>query len=152
DVHGRNLRRTWLMVAAISFHNIPEGLAIGTAYAGANPHQAAGLALGIAIQDIPEGLVVALALLVAGHARALVILLTALSGLVEPAAAVLGAVVVGHASSLLPWSMGLTAGAMIFVVCHDMIPEAHRKGYGGYATVGLMLGFVLMMSLDTALG
>jgi len=152
DARGNDLRRTWLMVAAIAFHNIPEGLAIGTAYAGGDPDHAASLALGIAIQDIPEGLVVALALLMAGYSRTLTILLTALSGLVEPIAAVLGAVIVGYSSGLLPWSMGLTAGAMIFVVCHDMIPEAHRKGYGAYATIGLMLGFVLMMSLDMALG
>jgi len=152
DPHDDHLRRTWLVVIAIALHNIPEGLAIGTAYAGGNPEHAASLALGIAIQDIPEGLVVALALLMAGYSRTVALCLTALSGMVEPVAAVLGAAVVGYSSGLLPWSMGLTAGAMIFVVCHDMIPAAHRKGHAHYATIGLLTGFVMMMSLDTALG
>ncbi|WP_409408346.1 ZIP family metal transporter [Achromobacter sp.] len=148
---ARNLRRTWLFVFAITLHNFPEGLAIGVGYAGADPVQAGSLAMGIAIQDVPEGLVVAIALLAAGYRRAFAVGFGMASGLVEPLGAVLGAAIVGWSASLLPWGLGFAAGAMLFVISHEIIPETHRKGHEVPATCGLMLGFVLMMLLDTAL-
>ncbi len=148
---ARNLRRTWLFVFAITLHNFPEGLAIGVGYAGADPVQAGSLALGISIQDVPEGLVVAIALLAAGYRRAFAVGFGMASGLVEPLGAVLGATIVGWSASLLPWGLGFAAGAMLFVISHEIIPETHRKGHEVPATCGLMLGFVLMMVLDTAL-
>ncbi len=148
----RTLRRTWLFVFAIALHNLPEGLAIGVAYGGADALRAGTLTAGIAIQDVPEGLVVAVALLAAGYKRWLAVGLGMASGLVEPLGAVLGATVIGFSASLLPWGLGFAAGAMLFVISHEIIPESHRKGHEAWATGGLMIGFVIMMILDTALG
>lgn len=148
---ARKLQRTWLFVFAIALHNFPEGLAIGVGYASDG---AAGnaLATGIAIQDVPEGLVVAVALLSAGYSRKTAVLLAILTGLVEPIGAVIGALVVSTSLGVLPWGLGFAAGAMLFVISHEIIPESHRKGHETFATGGLMLGFVLMMIMDTALG
>ena len=146
------LRRTWLFVFAIILHNIPEGLSIGVAYGVPGEVSGNALAIGIAIQDIPEGLVVAFALLAAGYSRGFSVMVGMLSGIVEPIAAVVGAVAVASSASLLPWGLGFAAGAMLFVISHEIIPESHRKGHERWATGGLILGFVLMMMLDTALG
>ena len=148
---ARALKRVWLFVLAISLHNLPEGLAIGVAFAGSDPVGATALATGISIQDVPEGMVVALALRSVGYGRLMSAGLGVLSGLVEPVAAVFGAAVIGISASLLPWGLALAAGAMLFVISHEIIPESHRKGHEAYATGGLMLGFVVMMLLDTAL-
>ena len=148
----RKLRRTWLFVFAIALHNLPEGLAIGVGYAGNDGLRGNALATGIAIQDVPEGLVVAVALLAAGYRRSLAVGLGMASGLVEPLGAVLGAAVVGWSASLLPWGLGFAGGAMLFVISHEIIPESHRKGHEAFATSGLMIGFVMMMLLDTSLG
>lgn len=141
------IRRTWLFVFAITLHNLPEGLAMGVAYASST-EQGAALTTGISIQDIPEGLVVAAALVGAGYSRIKSVLIGAASGLVEPLGAALGAGVVSHSALLLPWGLGFAAGAMLFVVSHEIIPESHRKGHEIHATTGLTLGFVLMMMLD----
>jgi len=146
------LKRVWLFVLAIALHNLPEGLAIGVAFAGSDPVAATALATGISIQDVPEGMVVALALRGVGYGRLLSMGLGVASGLVEPAMAVLGATVVTLMASLLPWGLALAAGAMLFVISHEIIPESHRQGHEAFATGGLMLGFVVMMVLDTALG
>ncbi|VWX63593.1 Protein GufA [Burkholderiales bacterium 8X] len=148
---ARAMRRAWFFVFAIALHNLPEGLAIGVGYAGGNVSGDA-LATGIAIQDVPEGLVVAVALLGAGYRRAFAVSIGMASGLVEPIGAVLGAAIVSYSALLLPWGLGFAAGAMLFVISHEIIPESHRKGHEAYATGGLMIGFVLMMLLDTALG
>ena len=149
---ARKLRRTWLFVFAIALHNLPEGLAIGVGYTGNDGLRGNALATGIAIQDVPEGLVVAVALLAAGYRRSLAVALGMASGLVEPLGAVLGAAVIGWSASLLPWGLGFAGGAMLFVISHEIIPESHRKGHEAFATSGLMVGFVLMTLLDTALG
>jgi zinc transporter, ZIP family len=148
---ARAMKRAWLFVFAISLHNLPEGLAIGVAAAG-DPLGATALATGIAIQDVPEGMVVAMALRGVGYGRLTSAGLAVLSGLVEPLAALFGAAVIGISASLLPWGLAAAAGAMLFVISHEIIPESHRKGHERFATCGLMLGFVLMMVLDTALG
>lgn len=148
---AKKMRRTWLFVFAIAMHNLPEGLAIGVGYAGSDPLRATALATGIAIQDVPEGLVVAVALLAAGYKRSFAVLLGTATGLVEPLGAVLGAAIVGYSAAMLPWGLGFAAGAMLFVISHEIIPESHRKGHEAFATGGLMVGFVLMMLLDTAL-
>ena len=149
--HGRKLKRVWLFVLAISLHNLPEGLAIGVAFAGPDAVGANALAVGISIQDIPEGMVVALALRGVGYTRGVAVAMAVLSGLVEPLAAVFGVAVISLSSTFLPWGLAAAAGAMLFVISHEIIPESHRQGHEAYATVGLMLGFVLMMLLDTAL-
>ena len=148
---ARAIKRVWLFVLAISLHNLPEGLAIGVAFAGSDPVGATALATGISIQDVPEGMVVAMALRSVGYGRFLSAGLGVLSGFVEPVAAVFGAAVIGIAAGLLPWGLALAAGAMLFVISHEIIPESHRKGHEAFATGGLMLGFVVMMVLDTAL-
>lgn len=148
---AQKLRRTWLFVIAIALHNLPEGLAIGVGYAGNEGLRANALATGIAIQDVPEGLVVAVALLAAGYRKSFAVGLGMASGLIEPVGAVIGAAIVGYSAALLPWGLGFAAGAMLFVISHEIIPESHRKGHEAFATGGLMIGFVLMMLLDTAL-
>lgn len=144
------LRRAWLFVFAILLHNLPEGLAIGVAYAGIGEARASALATGIAIQDIPEGLVVAAALVAAGYRRRTSVLIGMASGLIEPIGAVLGAIVIRFSMPLLPWGLAFAAGAMLFVISHEIIPESHRKGHEAFATGGLILGFVLMMILDAS--
>lgn len=146
------LKRTWLFVFAICLHNLPEGLAIGVGFAATNVSHATALATGIAIQDLPEGLVVALALLAVGYSRTRAMLVGMASGLIEPVGAAAGAGMVTALPWLLPCGLGFAAGAMLFVVSHEIIPESHRQGHEHFATAGLMLGFVLMMLLDTALG
>jgi ZIP family zinc transporter len=145
------LRRAWVFVGAIVLHNVPEGLAIGVAFAGTDAARAQALATGIAIQDVPEGLVVALALRAAGYGRGTAVAVGVASGLVEPIAAVLGAAVITVATGLLPWGLACAAGAMLYAVCHEAIPGAHQQGNARAATAGVVLGFVLMMLLDTAM-
>lgn len=151
-LRSQTLRRSWLFVFAIALHNIPEGLAIGASFASGDTAAATALATGISVQDIPEGLVVAMALLAVGYSRTLAVGIAILSGLTEPFMAIVGAAVLGESSLLLPWGLAVAAGAMLFVISHEMIPESHRQGHELAATNGLMLGFVLMMLLDTALG
>lgn len=146
---AQRLKRTWLFVFAICLHNLPEGLAIGVGFGTGLQHGSA-LATGIAIQDLPEGLVVAVALMATGYRRLFAVTVGMASGLIEPLGAVAGAGVVSDFPLLLPVGLGFAAGAMLFVVSHEIIPESHRQGHEHFATGGLMLGFVLMMLLDTA--
>jgi ZIP family zinc transporter len=146
------LKRTWLFTLAIVLHNLPEGLAIGVGYAGNDLVRANALATGIALQDLPEGLVVALALRAVGYGRVWSVGVGAVSGLIEPVGAVLGATLIGVSAVLLPWGLAGAAGAMLFVICHDIIPESHLQGHARVASGSLIAGFVLMMLLDTALG
>jgi ZIP family zinc transporter len=148
---ARAMKRVWLFVLAITLHNLPEGMAIGVAFGGTDTLGAQALATGISIQDIPEGLVVAMALRGVGYRKLTAVGLGILSGLIEPIAAVFGAAAIGLSAGLLPWGLAMAAGAMLFVISHEIIPESHRQGHETCATVGLMLGFVVMMLLDTAL-
>ncbi|VTU41249.1 Zinc transporter ZupT [Variovorax sp. PBS-H4] len=149
---ARTLRRVWLFVLAIVLHNLPEGLAIGVAFAGTDPVGAAALTTGISIQDVPEGMVVALALRGVGYGRLSSAGLGIVSGLVEPVAAMFGALLITVSAGMLPWGLAMAAGAMLYVISHEVIPESHRQGHEASATVGLVAGFVVMMVLDTALG
>jgi ZIP family zinc transporter len=142
--------RIWLFVFAIIAHNIPEGMAVGVSAGGGMP-DADSLAMGIALQDVPEGLVIALVLAAAGMSRVKAFLIGAASGLVEPVFALLCAWLVSLAEMLLPLGLALAAGAMLLVVTHEVIPESRRNGYKKLASLGLLVGFCLMMVLDTAL-
>ncbi|QIB05003.1 ZIP family metal transporter [Pseudomonas sp. FP2300] len=142
--------RIWLFVFAIIAHNIPEGMAVGVSAGGGMP-DADSLAMGIALQDVPEGLVIALVLAAAGMSRVKAFLIGAASGLVEPAFALLCAWLVSLAEMLLPLGLALAAGAMLLVVTHEVIPESRRNGHEKLACLGLLVGFCLMMVLDTAL-
>ncbi|BEV13762.1 ZIP family metal transporter [Herbaspirillum sp. DW155] len=145
------LRRVWLFVLTVGLHNLPEGLAVGVAYGGVAPEQASVLTFGIALQDIPEGMIVATALRGIGYSRADAIGCGILSGLVEPLAAVAGAALVSLSAAMLPWALGGAAGAMLFVLAHEVIPDPHRRRDALAATCCLIAGFVLMMVMDTAL-
>ncbi|WP_339095585.1 ZIP family metal transporter [Deinococcus sp. VB142] len=148
-----------LLLAAITLHNIPEGMAVGVSFgaAGANVEgatigSALALALGIGLQNIPEGLAVALPLRAAGLSRRRAFMFGQASALVEPVGGFLGALFVGGALPLLPYALSFAAGAMIFVVIEELIPEAQRGGNADIATQATLLGFVAMMVLDVALG
>ncbi|WP_122672446.1 ZIP family metal transporter [Pseudomonas viridiflava] len=142
--------RIWLFVIAIVAHNIPEGMAIGVS-AGGGLSEADSLAIGIALQDVPEGLVIAMVLAGAGMSRIRAFLIGAASGLVEPLFALLGAWLVAIAELLLPFGLALAAGAMLLVVTHEIIPESRLNGHNKIASLGLIAGFCLMMVMDTAL-
>ena len=148
---GKVPARILLFVAAIVLHNIPEGMAVGVA-AGGEVQGASGLALGIALQDVPEGLAIALVLAGAGVSRGKAALAGAASGLVEPLFAVLCAWLIGISRMFLPWGLAAAAGAMLYVVVREIIPESQRRGHAAQATQGLIIGFCLMMVLDTSLG
>ncbi|WP_092225350.1 MULTISPECIES: ZIP family metal transporter [unclassified Pseudomonas] len=142
--------RIWLFVFAIVAHNIPEGMAVGVSAGGGMP-DADSLAMGIALQDVPEGLVIALVLAAAGMSRLKAFVIGAASGLVEPVFALLCAWLVSLAEMLLPLGLALAAGAMLLVVTHEVIPESRRNGHDKLASLGLLVGFCLMMVMDTAL-
>jgi len=142
--------RIWVFVIAIIAHNIPEGMAIGVSAGGGMP-DADSLAMGIALQDVPEGLVIALVLAGAGMGRLKAFLIGAASGLVEPLAAVLCAWVVSVAELMLPLGLAFAAGAMLLVVTQEIIPESRSNGNHRLASLGLCIGFCLMMVMDTAL-
>ena len=148
---GNSLKRAWLFVAAVALHNLPEGLAIGVAYAGPDLEKAYSLATGISIQDVPEGLVVALALRSVGYGRLASVGFGMASGIIEPVAAAFGVALIGIAAGALPLGLAAAAGAMLFVIVNDVIPESHRSGNGLYASVALVIGFIVMTILDTAL-
>ena len=144
--------RVWLFVLAITLHNLPEGMAIGVSFANGDLRVGMPLTTAIAIQDIPEGLAVALALRVTGISAIRAVLIAIGSGLMEPLGAVVGLGISSGFALGYPIALGLAAGAMIFVVSHEVIPETHRNGHETPATLGLMIGFAVMMFLDTALG
>ncbi|XP_051491153.1 zinc transporter ZIP11 isoform X2 [Apus apus] len=151
-------RRILLMILAITIHNIPEGLAVGVGFgaigksASATFQSARNLAIGIGIQNFPEGLAVSLPLRGAGFSPWKAFWYGQLSGMVEPVAGVLGALAVVVAEPLLPYALGFAAGAMVYVVMDDIIPEAQTSGNGKLASWTSILGFVVMMSLDVGLG
>ena len=151
-------RRSRLLILSITLHNVPEGLAVGVAFGALqedpSPERllaAWAVALGIGIQNYPEGAAVALPLLREGESRFRSFFLAQATGLVEPAAALLGALLVTLVQSLLPWALSFAAGAMVLVAAHELIPACRREGsYLG--AMGVILGFALMMLLDVALG
>jgi ZIP family zinc transporter len=152
-------KRTTLLVVAIVLHNIPEGLAVGVAFGAAasgfpaaSVAGAAVLAMGIGIQNLPEGLAVSMPLRREGLGRFKSFWYGQLSGVVEPAAGVLGAAFVLLIQPLLAYALSFAAGAMIFVVVEEVVPESQRGGNTDLATMGAMIGFAVMMVLDVALG
>lgn len=152
-------RRSTLLVLAITLHNIPEGLAVGVAFGaaaygitGATVASAIVLAIGIGLQNFPEGTAVAMPLRREGLSRGRSFFLGQLSGVVEPIAGIVGAASVIMLRPMLPFALAFAAGAMIFVVAEELIPEAQRRGETDIPTVGVMVGFAIMMTLDVALG
>ncbi len=152
-------RRSLLLVLAITIHNIPEGLAVGIAFGAlaadlpsVSLAGAVALALGIGIQNFPEGAAVAIPLRREGISRRKSFWLGQASGMVEPAAGVLGAAAVVFIQPILPFALAFAAGAMIYVVVEELIPAARQEKHSDFATLGAMLGFAAMMTLDVAFG
>uniref|UniRef100_A0A1B6CR70 Zinc transporter ZIP11 n=1 Tax=Clastoptera arizonana TaxID=38151 RepID=A0A1B6CR70_9HEMI len=151
-------KRMLLLIVAITVHNIPEGLAVGVGFAAVGSSQTAtfenarNLAIGIGIQNFPEGLAVSLPLQAAGFSTFKSFWYGQLSGMVEPISGLIGAAAVTLAKPLLPYALAFAAGAMIYVVFDDIIPEAQSSGNGKLSTWGAVIGFLIMMSLDVGLG
>jgi len=146
------LARVWLFVLAITLHNLPEGMAIGVGFAQGDLAVGLPLASAIALQDLPEGLSVTLALRAAGLPPWRAGWIGVATGVTEPLGALIGLGLSSGFALAYPIGLGLAAGAMVFVVSHEVIPETHRNGHQTPATLGLMAGFAVMMVLDTALG
>jgi len=152
-------QRSVLLVLAITIHNIPEGLAVGVAfgaaaagYPAATVAGAVALAIGIGIQNFPEGTAVSVPLRREGMKRRKAFWFGQLSGMVEPISGVLGALAVIFIRPLLPYALAFAAGAMIYVVVEELVPESHMEKHTHFATWGAMIGFAVMMTLDVALG
>ncbi len=153
------LRRTTKLILAVTLHNIPEGMAVGVVYAGFLAGEsgitAAGamaLALGIAIQNFPEGAIVSMPLLAEGMPRRKTFRMGVLSGAVEPAAAVVTLLAAGRVTPVMPYFLAFAAGAMMYVVVEELIPEMSGGKHSNIGTIAFSLGFVVMMILDVALG
>ncbi len=142
------LSRIWLFAVAITIHNFPEGLAVGVSFGSGDMAAGFVVAMAIGLQNMPEGLAVALPLLREGYSRRRSLWYAMLTGLVEPLGGLLGVALVSIFHQILPWALAFAAGAMLFVVSDEIIPESHRKGFEREATFGLVAGFVIMMLLD----
>ena len=151
-------RQTTLLMTAITLHNVPEGMAVGLAFAaaanagaGALP-AAIALAAGMALQNFPEGAAVSLPLRSGGVGKGKAFLCGALSGIVEPVFGILAVLIAGSVSGLMPWFLSFAAGAMVYVVVEELIPEAHLGQHSHIGTASVLVGFFVMMMLDVMLG
>lgn len=154
-----SLKRTTMLVFAVTLHNIPEGMAVGLAFGLAGTGNttvtiasAIALAVGIGLQNFPEGAAISLPLKKEGLSNKKAFFLGALSGIVEPIGGVLAVLVVGSIQGVMPWFLSFAAGAMVYVVAEELIPEANSGEHSNIGTIGVMFGFLVMMILDVALG
>lgn len=141
-------RRAALLLSALTIHNIPEGMAVGVAFAAVGPELGIPIALAIGIQNIPEGFAAAAPLLDGPGSRNRAAAIAAATGLVEPPAALLAYAALSTAETLMPFALAFAAGAMLYVVTDELIPESHAKGNERTATIGLIAGFTIMLILD----
>ncbi len=154
-----SFKRTTMLVLAVTLHNIPEGMSVGLCFALAASGSSTmtmmasfALAIGIAIQNFPEGAAISLPLKEEGISKTKSFVYGALSGIVEPLGGLITVAIAGTVSYFLPWLLSFAAGAMIFVVVEELIPEAHTESHTDVGTMGVMIGFLIMMILDIALG
>lgn len=155
-----SMKRTSLLVMAVTLHNIPEGMAVGLAFAlaaqqggGVGAYAAAiALAIGIGIQNFPEGAAIALPLRQEGKSAGKAFAMGSLSGVVEPIFGILTVLIAGFIAPYMPWMLSFAAGAMLYVVVEELIPEANLGEHSNAGTLGVMSGFIIMMVLDVALG
>lgn len=146
-------RRVWLFVAAITLHNFPEGMAVGVSFGGGDMSAGTATAIGIGLQNMPEGLAVAGVVASLGYSRRMALGTALLSGLVEPVAGLMGAAAVALATTLLPWGLGFAAGAMIYIVALEILPDLRRQVADRKpAMASLVVGLFAMMALDISLG
>jgi ZIP family zinc transporter len=145
------LPKIWLFVIAITIHNFPEGMAVGIGFGGGNVTNGLALATGIGLQNAPEGLAVAVALRGQGYSALRAFWIATLTGLVEPVGGLLGVSLVHVSVYVLPIGLTFAAGAMLYIISHEIIPETHRHGHQNRATTGLIFGLVLMLLLDVIL-
>lgn len=152
-INGARLRKVWLFVIAITVHNFPEGLAVGVGFGDGDIVNGLSLAIGIGLQNFPEGLAVALPLIRENYPKWKALLIALCTGLVEPIGGLIGVCVVQVSKPILPLAMAFAAGAMIFVISHEIIPETQSDhNHSKLATHALLIGFVIMMFLDNSLG
>jgi ZIP family zinc transporter len=162
DINGRrsglfnmqpSLRRVWIFILAVTVHNFPEGMAVGVGFGDGDIANGLTIAIGIGLQNLPEGLAVALPLLREGFPKWKAFLVALATGLVEPMGGLLGIGLVRIARPLLPFTLSFAAGAMLFVIAHEIIPESQNSdGHSKLAAHALLIGFVIMMFLDVVLG
>ena len=148
----KSLKRIWLFIIAITIHNFPEGLAVGVGFGDNNISNGLTLAMGIGLQNMPEGLAVGISLLRENYSQKKAFLIALLTGLVEPVGGLLGLLLVSVFKPILPFTLAFAAGAMLFVISDEIIPETHQGGHEREATFGVIVGFVVMMILDVTLG
>jgi ZIP family zinc transporter len=150
---GSRIRSIWLFILAITLHNMPEGLAVGVGFGAGDVPNAVKLMLAIGIQNIPEGLSVAISALSVGMGTYFYASIAGIrAGLVEIPLALFGALAVQLARPILPYAMGFAAGAMLWVISDEIVPETHRNGHERLATFGIMIGVIVMLFLDVSLG
>ncbi len=146
------IRGIWLFIVAITLHNFPEGMAVGVGFAGGDVNNGYVLATGIGLQNIPEGLAVAFSLLAINYSRIKAFSIALMTGLAEPLGGLFGATLVWLAEPIMPWTLGFAAGAMLFIISNEIIPETHHRQWKIMSTFCLMGGFAVMMFLDATLG
>ncbi len=152
-IRTKRIRAVWLFIIAITLHNMPEGLAVGVAFGSNMMRDAIVLMIAIGLQNIPEGFSVSLSAVSAGMGRGFYAAFTGVrSGLVEIPLAMFGAWAVSIAKPVIPYAMGFAAGAMLYVISDEIVPETHRKGHERYATFGTILGIIVMLYLDVVFG
>jgi ZIP family zinc transporter len=156
-IKKNKLSKTFKMFLAVTLHNVPEGLAVGVVVAGMingniNEHAMLALSIGIAIQNFPEGAIISMPLKEEGNSKFRAFLYGFFSGVVEPIAALIAILLTYYVATILPFILAFAAGAMIYVVVEELIPEANEGNHSNLATIGLAIGFVLMMVLDISLG
>lgn len=147
-----HLSKVGLFILAMTIHNFPEGMAVGVGFGKGDIGAGITLAIGIGLQNMPEGLVVAFPLLREESTRGKAFLVALVTGLVEPIGGIIGVSVVSVGSFLLPYGLAFAAGAMLFVISEEIIPETHSRGNDRIATIGIIIGFIVMMVLDNIFG
>ncbi len=148
-----NLKKVWLFILAITVHNFPEGMAVGVGFGDGDIVNGLSIAIGIGLQNLPEGLAVALPLLREGYSARKAFFIALCTGLVEPIGGLVGIGLVHAARPILPLALSFAAGAMLFVISHEIIPETkNHDGHSKLSTHALLIGFVIMMFLDNTLG
>jgi len=148
-IDAKRLKTIWLFIIAITIHNLPEGIAVGV---GGYTEHALTIAIAIGLQNIPEGAAVAASLMSAKYKKSSIFFITLFTGVVEALGGLLGATLISFAEGLLPYLLALAAGAMIFVISDEVIPETHLKGQERITTYWILIGFIVMTALDVLLG